>query len=335
MKLGLESFSARNSGKDPIGVLELADKLGLEGVLFEFSPFNSFRDDDLAAIRRFADEKNLFVEFGMGSIFRWHPMAEKCLGLLEAAGYDTSASEARIVIDHLDVARKLGSPVLRCVAGNLFSRDEGCDMAKLADDVVAILREACKAAEDLGIKIAMENHADFTVRELLSIRSRVNSPAMCFTMDTANLAFDLDDPVRLARMLAPFTAATHFKNYRVIRTPAGVALANCSLGEGHIDQRAIAAIVAEAHSEVNLNIEIHSQYAPFRLDVLDPTFFDRHVSPPGDGLCWYLNESWRNEIVDPLPADMPDGPDAWSLELEHIEQSIAWARKNLSDILTA
>ena len=139
----------------------------------------------------------------MGSILHWHPMAEKGRQLLADAGYDTSVSDAQIVIDHLEVARKLGSPILRCVAGNLLVRDEGHDMVATADEVVAILREACRAAEDMGMKIAMENHADFTVRELASIHARVNSPAFGFTVDCANLAFDLDDPLRLAEILAP------------------------------------------------------------------------------------------------------------------------------------
>ena len=127
------------------------------------------------------------------------------------------------------------------MAGNLFTRDEGHDMTALADQAVAILREACRAAEDMGMKIAMENHADFTVRELASILARVNSPAFGFTVDCANLAFDLDDPLRLAGILAPHALTTHFKNYRIIRTAEGLALENCALGDGDIDLAAIAA----------------------------------------------------------------------------------------------
>ncbi len=85
------------------------------------------------------------------------------------------------------------------------------------------------------MKIAMENHADFTVRELASIQARVNSPAFGFTVDCANLAFDLDDPLRLARIMAPYGLTTHFKNYRVVRTPTGLALENCDLAGGEID----------------------------------------------------------------------------------------------------
>jgi len=193
--------------------------LGLGGVLFEFSPFLSYKDQDLDPVREYAIEHGLFLEFGMGSLFRWHPMAEKGRKLLDEAGYDMSVSDAGVVIHHLHVAKRLGSPLLRCVGGNLFTRDEGHDMAQLADDTVAILREACKAAEDLGIRIAMENHADFTVRELAAIHARVGSPAFGFTLDTGNLAFDMDDPMRLAQIMAPHTFATHCKNYKIVRTP--------------------------------------------------------------------------------------------------------------------
>ena len=270
MKLGLESFSTRNSGLDPIGVLGLAAELGLGGVLFEDSPFQSFRDDDLKKIRHTAEDKGLYVEFGMGSILHWHPMAEKGRRLLAAAGHDTSVSESQIVIEYLNVAKKLGSPILRCVVGNFLTRDEGHDMTLLADQAVAIFREACRAAEDLGIKIAVESHADFTVREHASILARVNSPAYGFTVDCANLAFDLDNPLRLAEILAPRAWTTHYKNYRIIRTRDGLALENCALDEGEIDIVAIAELLAKHNPQINLNIEIHEQYAPFRMDILRP-----------------------------------------------------------------
>ncbi len=334
MKLGLDSYSTRNSGLDPIGVLALAKELGLEGVLFELSPFTSFKDADLDAIREFAEKNGLFIELGMGSLFRWHPMAEKGRTLLAEAGYDMSVSDAGVAIHHLKIAQRLGSPLLRAVAGNLFTRDEGHDMAAMADDAVAILREACQAAEEMGLKIALENHADFTVRELASIHSRVGSPAFGFTLDTANLAFDLDDPLRLARIMAPYTFTTHYKNYRVIRTPQGLALENCALGEGDIDAVAIADILAQHHPEANINIEIHSQFAPFTLNILEADYFDRHPSPPGDGLSWYLSRSWGKAIPDKYPDNLADGAESWELEHEHLKQSARWARETLTHILS-
>ncbi len=334
MKLGIDSFSTRNSGLDPVGVLGLVAELGLAGVLFELSPFHSFRNEELAGIRRFAEEHGLYIEFGMGSILRRHPMAEKGRQLLADAGYDTAVSDAQIVIDHLEVARKLGSPILRCVAGNLFVRDEGYDMVATADEVVAILREACRAAEEMGIKIAIENHADFTVRELAAIHARVNSPAFGFTLDCANLAFDLDNPSRLAEILAPHALTTHFKNYRIIRTAEGLALLNGPLGDGDIDLLAIAAALAKYNPEINLNIEIHSQFAPFKLDILTPAYWACHSSQPADGLAWYLAKAWERPLLEPWPENLPDGAAAWQREAEDVRSSIRWARRELAQYLT-
>jgi sugar phosphate isomerase/epimerase len=334
MKLGIDSYATRNSGLDPVGVLGLAAELGLAGVLFELSPFQSFRDEELARIRAFAEEKRLYLEFGMGSILRRHPMAEKGRQLLADAGYDTNVSDARIIIDHLEVARKLGSPILRCVAGNLFVRDQGYDMVATADEVVAILREACRAAEEMGMKIAMENHADFTVRELASIHARVNSPAFGFTVDCANLAFDLDNPLRLAEILAPHALTTHFKNYRIIRSGEGLALQNGTLGDGDIDLSAIAAILAKYNPGINLNIEIHSQFASFKLDILTAAYWACHCSQPADGLAWYLAKAWNRPRLEPWPENLPDGAAAWQRAADDIRSSIRWARRELAQYLT-
>jgi len=333
MKLGLDSYSTRNSGLDAVGVLELAAGLGLDGVLFELSPFNSFRDSDLENVRRTAQRLGLYVEMGMGSIFRWHPMAAKGRQLLAEAGYDVEVPDAQIVIDHLDVAEKLGSPLLRCVAGNLFTRDEGHDMAALADAAVEILRPACRAAEERGMRIAMENHADFTVRELASLLARVASPAFGFTVDCANLAFDLDDPLRLARIMAPYALTTHYKNYRILRTCRGLALENCDVGGGDIDVAAIARLLAGYNPRINLNIEIHTQFAPFRLDILEPGYFGRHPAPPGDGLAWYLGAAWDRPVLTDAPASLGDGAPSWAVEQEHLKTSVGWARQNLADLL--
>ena len=298
-------------------MLNLAGDLGLDGVLFELSPFSSFRDHDLETIRMTAEDKGLYVEFGMGSIFRWHPMAEKGRALLAEAGYDVDVPPAQLVIHHLKIAEKLGSPMLRCVGGNLFTRDEGHDMAALADHAVRDSPRGMLRAADMGMKIAMENHADFTVRELASILARVNSPAFGFTVDCANLAFDLDDPLRLARIMAPHAVTTHFKNYRIIRTDAGLALENCALGEGDIDLVAIAEILRKHRPDLNLNIEIHSQFAPFRLDVLDGTFAAAPFAA-GRRSGLVLREGLEKDGSLALPAGLPDGAEAWQLEYEHL-----------------
>ena len=130
--------------------------------------------------------------------------------------------------------------------------------------------------------------------------------------------------------MAPHALTTHFKNYRVIRTGRGLALENCALGDGEIDLAAIAELLAAHRPRINLNIEIHTQFAPFALDILDETYFQRHPSPPGDGLAWYLRKAWRKPIPTALPATLPDGPPSWQREQDDLRQSVRWAKQTFS-----
>jgi len=217
----------------------------------------------------------------------------------------------------------------------LHTRDQGHDMVAMADQVVAILRAACRAAENLGIKIAMQNHADFTVRELVSIYARVDSPAFGFAVDTADLAFDLDHPGRLAEILAPYALTAQLKNYRVLPSGEGLALENCAVGDGDIDLAAIVQTLAKHNPQIHLNLEVHTQLAPFRLDLLQPAYWTRHPAPPGDGLAWYLEKAWSRPRPDSWPARLADGPEAWQRESEDLRASVRWAKRVLAAHLTA
>ncbi len=96
----------------------------------------------------------------------------------------------------------------------------------------------------------------------------------------------------------------------------------------------IAEILARYHPDLNLNIEIHSQFAPFPLAILTPGYWDRHPAPPGDGLSWLLAKSWSRNAPPTPPANLPDGPESWQVEREHLETSIRWARQSLGHLLT-
>ena len=129
--------------------------------------------------------------------------------------------------------------------------------------------------------------------------------------------------------MAPYALTTHYKNYRIIRVKSGLALENRTLGEGDIDIVSIAQILAEHNPNINCNIEIHSQFAPFKLNILEEEFFQKHPAPPGDGLSWYLKKSWGKDILETYPSDLPDGKKSWQLEYENLKSSILWAKENL------
>ena len=108
------------------------------------------------------------------------------------------------------VASDLGCKVMRIVGSSLRFRDQPHEpqLQRLA----GMLREATKVAADQGVILAMENHIDFTAREILQLIEAVGSPNLGVNFDTGNALRLFEDPVEEARLLGPYIHATHIKD---------------------------------------------------------------------------------------------------------------------------
>jgi 3-oxoisoapionate decarboxylase len=108
------------------------------------------------------------------------------------------------------VASELGCKVMRIVGSSLRFRDQPHEpqLRQLA----GMLREATKVAADLEVILAIENHIDFTAREILQLIEEVASPNFGVNFDTGNALRLFEDPVEEAKLLAPYIHATHIKD---------------------------------------------------------------------------------------------------------------------------
>ena len=121
------------------------------------------------------------------------------------------------------------------------------------DRLAAALRRLAPVAEAGGVRLALENHADYRGHELAGMLARVGSPAVGARLDTANPYAVIEEPLEAAEALAPYTVATHVKDVVVEAEPGNrglspgglLALRPCALGEGHVDLPAIVALLAE------------------------------------------------------------------------------------------
>ena len=100
-----------------------------------------------------------------------------------------------------------GAKVMRVVGSSLRFRFD--DHAEQIRRLVGRFREAVKVAADNDLKMAVENHIDFTADEMLVLLEAVESPFLGLNFDTGNFARLLDDPVQAMEKLAPYTLATH------------------------------------------------------------------------------------------------------------------------------
>jgi sugar phosphate isomerase/epimerase len=180
--------------------LRRAAELKVDGVSLETCFFESLDDAYLYGLKEIIDGA------GMEPVVAWgHPKGFEG-GKAPQAMTDLCAM--------FRVCHILGATVMRVVGSSLDYRNDPHEPQLRA--LTGIFKEAAQIAEGEGVKLAMENHFDFTTDEFADLIDRVSSPyfGMCF--DTGNALRIGDDPVESARLLGKHIFATHTKDVKPV-----------------------------------------------------------------------------------------------------------------------
>jgi sugar phosphate isomerase/epimerase len=128
-------------------------------------------------------------------------------------------------------------------------------------------KEAIKVAEDYGVKLAVENHIDYTADECVELLDRVDSPYLGLNLDTGNFLRLLDDPVEGAKRLANHVLATHIKDLKPVKgldAREWYFFSSTPVGDGLVDNQKLAQILYDADYKGFLAVEtdsLHPDYA--------------------------------------------------------------------------
>jgi sugar phosphate isomerase/epimerase len=202
--------------------IENANTLGVGGVSLESCFFPSIESSYLTDIRAMLDS------YGLDRVYAWgHP--DGLEGGTNEAAYDEMVSS----FEH---AQGIGATVMRVVGSSLRFRNE--PHAPQLERLARMFRKAAAVAEAYGIRMAVENHIDFSGQEMLSLLSSVDSPFLGINFDTGNFVRLLDDPVQAMGALAPYTYATHIKDLKVQHgVPANewYFFSSAPVGDGVVD----------------------------------------------------------------------------------------------------
>jgi sugar phosphate isomerase/epimerase len=253
MRLGFDHYTIAHRGLDPSAVLAFARGRGLEGVQFpEPAALDPGLDPArLAECRRQADALGLYLEVGLPSP---NPVRRD----REGSTPGSAGEHAARLRPHLEAAAALGVRFARAYVGDRHDRFR-TDVAW--NDQVAATAEVLRLLRDdlrgLGLRVAIETHADLTAEELLGLVASVGEDVLGVTLDTGNLAMRLDDPVRAAERLAPLVLMTHVKDCVLAFTPRGLCWQCRPVGSGIVPLADVLAPLARANPELNLSIELH------------------------------------------------------------------------------
>ncbi|MFA9465084.1 MAG: sugar phosphate isomerase/epimerase family protein [Velocimicrobium sp.] len=223
--------------------LDLGHKLDVDGVSLETCFLSSLEDDYLKSLGQ------KIKDYGFDTVFAWgHPNG------LERGLNPKAFEEMKQLIPK---TRLIGTNVMR-ITGSAFDwRHE--NHREHIERLVPMYKEATEIAEANGVKLALENHIDFTADEMLEMVQRVDSPNFGINFDTGNFLRLLDDPIEGMRKLAPYVFSTHIKD--LVFNPEAIPtdwyfFSGVPVGFGLVDNMKLAEILSENNYKGFLAVEI-------------------------------------------------------------------------------
>jgi sugar phosphate isomerase/epimerase len=242
----------------------------------------------------------------------------------------TEADVERFDVD-LKAARDIGVTVFRVGIGGRryedFDTAEGFRAFRERSWKSITLAEPI--ARKHGVKLAIENHKDWRVPDLLDILRRISSPHVGVTLDTGNSIALLEDPMEVARAFAPFALATHIKDMAVEECDTGFLLSEVPLGEGFLDLKAIIDLCLKANPAIQFSLEMMTR-DPLLVPCLTKKYWATFDDVPAQALAETLRCVRENKPKQPLPRITGKSlAEQIAFEEENNRRCLAYAREKL------
>ena len=235
--------------------LAFAVELGVDGVSLESCFFPSMEASWSRHLKASLDAH------GLERVYAWgHPQ-----GLED--GENRAAFEDMIA--QIDNAERIGAKVMRVVPGPGSGDYRYLPRQPRLDVLARWFDEAVRFAGPRGVKLAAENHGDYTAQEMLWLIEAVGSPYFGVNFDTGNFMRLLDDPIDAMQKLGKYVFATHIKDLNVRR---GVSAAewfffsSTPVGQGLIDVAEILRLLTDAGYNGLLAVEIDHLHPDYGYD---------------------------------------------------------------------
>jgi sugar phosphate isomerase/epimerase len=266
LKLGFDNYAIRALGWKAPRLLEHAASLKLDSLLLsDLNVYESYSDAYLHELKTQADALGLAVQVGMLSICPSSVMFDPSHG--------TAAEQLQLT---LRIANALGSPIARCVLGEVRDRQSTGGIEARIVETVDVLKSVRSQALDLGIKIAVENHAgDMQSWELVTLIEEAGPDFVGATMDSGNAAWALEHPAESLEILGPYALATGIRDLVVWEVEDGAILQWTALGEGCMDWRSYFKRFGEICPETPVQLETISG-RPIAIPYWKESFWDAY-----------------------------------------------------------
>jgi sugar phosphate isomerase/epimerase len=231
------------------------------------------------------------------------------------------------------LAREAGATVFRtaCLSGRRYetfkSAEEFRDFRERSWKSLVLAEPILKKHR---LRVAVENHKDWLIPELLEILQRMSSEWVGVCIDTGNSIALLEDAMEVVEAFAPFVASTHIKDMGVQESADGFLLSEVPLGEGFLPLKRIIETVRKANPAVQFNLEMITR-DPLRVPCLTENYWATMEKTPASQLARALGSVKKSASSKPLPKTTGLTLDQQlAFEDANVRQSLRYARDHLA-----
>ncbi len=306
-------WSAGRSGQpgakfgDPLTFLAYARELGAAGVQMAIGRREAVYTEKL---RQQAMDGAVFIE---------------AQGSLPGSAADLTAFEAELVS-----ASAAGATIYRTamLGGRRYEQlKSAADWREFQQRAVQRIQLGLPLLRKHGLKLAIENHKDYRVPELIELVAHFGGLAagIGVTLDTGNSLALLEDAHRVVEQLAPITLTVHLKDMGWRPCDDGFLLSEVPLGEGFLDLRRMIGAIRRAAPQAQFNLEMITR-DPLRIPCLSESYWATLPETPARVLAQTLGLVQAHAAVKPLPRVTGlDSAQKLKLEDDHVRASLKWA----------
>jgi sugar phosphate isomerase/epimerase len=183
----------------------------------------------------------------------------------------------------------------------------------------------------LRMKIAIENHKNLRIPDMLDIMQRMQSEYVGVTVDFGNNYVLMEDPVQIAEAFAPYALSSHIKDHLLEEYGDGIRLFDAELGTGIIDLPKVINILRNRQPDIRFILETMTRDA---LDV--PCFTEQYWATYGPDemsardLAMTIAAVRKTQRKDPLPKiSAMTIEEQIALEDQNNRRGLAYARDKL------
>jgi len=311
--------ASRDGGQDkerfaePLGFLDHCHRLGAGGIQMNIGPqYEGYA----VRLRRQAETYGMFVEGSAGL-----PKDQSDLERFEAevvASKNSGVTVIRVLFPSRGTGRRYEA--FNTAAEFHEACERGRRMLELAEPV----------ATRHKVRLALENHKDQRVPEMLETLKRVSSEYVGICVDTGNNIAMLEDPMELVEAFAPWAFAVHLKDMAVQEYEDGFLLAEVPLGDGILDLPKVVQTLRSRHPEVRFSLEMMTR-DPLNVPCLTDKYWAAMADVPGRDLARTLKMVRARGRKEALPRIIKvlSLPEQFMVEEENVRKCLAYARERL------